>query len=251
MIRFKHRSLLLALALLLSAQTATAQGEGGDTQKVVVDKAVLESMMRIIAQTAGNLGNVNDIVNSAACSPPVIESGPVSGESPTCGDSAGSLSRRSLDKLQLCLASLQVALSGGGQGEEQPLPSNWKCLDVTGEYSCPGGFEAYINFSKRNDGRFVYDVEYSNGSKSAYYQYKVDDRMHSGEAEGKYIASCRRKSMRVAFPVEGKDRYRVEEYTLDHRRDLEVNIYIEEIPGGNMNNTKRLENEKFFTCTKI
>ena len=187
MIRFKHRSLLLALALLLSAQTATAQGEGGDTQKVVVDKAVLESMMRIIAQTAGNLGNVNDIVNSAACSPPVIESGPVSGENPTCGDSAGSLSRRSLDKLQLCLASLQVALAGGGQGEDRPLPSNRKCLDVSGNYKCPGGFEVYISFAKGIDGGFIYEMEYDSGR---YYKYRADDKINT-DSEGKYIASCR------------------------------------------------------------
>ena len=62
---------------------------------------------------------------------------------------------------------------------------------------------------------------------------------------------CRKKFVRTAFPVEGKDRYEVEEYSLDHRGDLEVHIHIDEIPGGNINNIKRLENKKFFTCSKI
>ena len=90
MIRFKHRFLLLALALLLSAQTATAQGEGGDTQKVVVEKADIESLLRMIAQTAGEIDGVNDIVNSAMCAPPVVKP-KVEGEGCDNADSIASL----------------------------------------------------------------------------------------------------------------------------------------------------------------
>ena len=130
-----------------------------------------------------------------------------------------------------------------------------KCLDITGNYRCPSGLEIYIYFSQGVDGGFVYDVEYDDGR---YYQYIADDKFND-DAEGGYIASCRRKSFRTVFPVagedkekyKGKDHYEVEEYTLDHRRDLEVDIYIVEAPGGNMNNAKRLENKKFFTCEKM
>ena len=240
---------LLLLPCLLLFSLGVPETRGDDTQKVVMDKAVVESMMRIIAQTASNLENVNDIVSSAACAPLVFESG----KNPESGDSAGSLSRESLDRLRLCLASLQVALAEGRQAEreleeDRPLPSNRKCLDVTGDYRCPAGFEAYITFGKGVDGNFLYEVEYDSGS---YYQYRVDDKPHEGEAEGKYIASCRRKFVKIATSIEGKNRYRVEEYTLDHRRDLEVDIYVVEAPGGNMNKAKRLENKHFFTCEKL
>ena len=247
--RFAGIGPLLLWPCLLLFSLGVPETRGDDNQKAVMDKAVVESMMRIIAQTASNLENVNDIVSSAACAPLVFESG----KNPESGDSAGSLSRESLDRLQLCLASLQVALAEGRQAEgeleeEQPLPSSRQCLDVTGDYRCPSGFEAYINFAKGVDGNFLYEVEYSDGS---YYQYRVDDKLHNGEAEGKYIASCRRKFVRIASPIEGRDRYEVEEYTLDHRRDLVVRIQIDEIPEGNMNNAKRLENKKSFVCEKL
>ena len=242
--RFAGIGPMLLLPCLLLLSLGVVETRGDDTQKVVMDKAVVESMMRIIAQTASNLENVNDIVSSAACAPLVFESG----KNPESGDSAGSLSRESLDRLRLCLASLQVALAEGELEEEQRLPSNRKCLDVTGDYRCPSGFEAYINFAKGIDGNFVYEVEYDDGS---YYQYRVDDKKHNGEAEGKYIASCRRKFVKIASPIEGRNRYKVEEYTLRHSRDLVVDIYTVEAPGGNLNNAKRLKNKKFFVCEKL
>ena len=128
-----------------------------------------------------------------------------------------------------------------------------KCLDITGNYRC-AGFEIYISFSEGIDGGFVYHVEYDDGT---YYKYIADDKINS-DSDGQYIASCRRKFVRTAFPVEGedkkkykgKDRYKVEEYTLSHRGHLDVDIYIAEIPEGNMNKLKRLENKKSFTCER-
>ena len=246
MIRFKHRFLLLALALLLSAQTATAQGEGGDTQKVVVEKADIESLLRMIAQTAGNIDGVNDIVNSAMCAPPTVEP-KVEGAECEDADSIASLNGQNVNNFRLCLASLQVALAGGGQGGNRPLPYNGECLDVTGDYRCPsGGFEIYISFSKEIDG-FIYGMEYDSGTR---YQYKVDDKINT-ISEGKYIASCRKSFVRTAFPVEGKDRYSVEEYSLGLRGKLYIDVYTAEIPGGNINKLKKLKNDTLYICEKI
>ena len=248
--RFAGIGPLLLWPCLLLLSLGVPETRADDAQKVVMDKAIVESMMKIMAQTASNLENVNDIVSSAACAPLVFESG----KNPESGNSAGSLSRESLDRLRLCLASLQVALAQGRQAEGEleedlPLPSNRRCLDITGDYRCPAGFEAYINFDKGVDGNFILDMEFDSGK---YHQYRVDDKPHKGESEGQYIASCRRKSVRLAESIEGgKDRYRVEEYTLNHRRDLVVRIHIDEIPGGNMNNIKRLENERSFSCEKL
>ena len=244
MIRFRCRSLLLVLLLPCLLFFSLSVPETRGEEKAVVGKSDIESLLRMIAQTAGNIEGVNDIVNSAMCAPPVVEP-KMEGAECEDADSAASLNRQNLDKFRLCLASLQVALAGGGQGGNRPLPSNRQCLDVTGNYSCSGR-EVYIDFSKGADGGFILDMELESGK---YYQYKADDQLNIGNE--KKIASCRRKFVKIAFPTEGRDRYKVQEYTLDHRRDLEVDIYIVEAPGGNMNNAKRIENKNFFTCSKI
>ena len=257
--RFSEIGSLLLWPCLLLLSLGVPETRADDAQKVVMDKAIVESMMRIMAQTASNLENVNDIVSSAACAPLVFESG----KNPESGNSAGSLSRESLDRLRLCLASLQVALAQGRQAEgdleeDLPLPSNRKCLDVSGSYKCSGGFETYISFSKGTDG-FIYDMEYDDGT---LYQYIADDKIHS-VSEGQYIASCRRKFVRIAFPTtefpateedkekhKGKDIYSVEEYTL-WKGDLYIDIYYADITEGNINSLKRLENYKGFSCEKL
>ena len=135
-----------------------------------------------------------------------------------------------------------------------------KCLNITGDYRCPSGLEVYINFTEGVDGGFVYHVEYDDG---AYYQFIADDKINS-DSEGQYIASCRRKFVRFAFPTtdfpateedkekhKGKDIYRVEEYTLGHRGKFYVDIYYAEIPEGNMNNLKKLENKTSLSCEKM
>ena len=136
-----------------------------------------------------------------------------------------------------------------------------KCLDITGNYRCPSGLEIYINFTEGVDGGFVYHVEYDDG---AYYQYIADDKINS-DSEGQYIASCRRKFVRTAFPTtdfpateedkekhKGKDIYSVEEYSWVRRGALlGVDIYYAEIPEGIMNQLKRLENKKSFSCEKM
>ena len=137
-----------------------------------------------------------------------------------------------------------------------------KCLDITGDYRCPNGTEVYLSLSEGMDGDFILDMELGSGR---YYQYLADDKLNirSDGSDQQYIASCRRKFFRIAVPTtefptreedkekhKGKDIYEVEEYKLGWG-DLYVDSYYAEIPEGIMNQLKRLENKKHFSCEKM
>ena len=67
MIRFRCRSLLLVLLLPCLLFFSLGVPETRGEEKAVVGKSDIESLLRMIAQTAGNIEGVNDIVNSAMC----------------------------------------------------------------------------------------------------------------------------------------------------------------------------------------
>ena len=162
-------------------------------------------------------------------------------------------------RIAILVLGFVLVLSGGAA-----TSAGRKCLDITGDYRCPSGLEVYLSFSEGGDGNFILDMELDSGK---YYQYLADDKLNirSDGSDQQYIASCRRKFFRLALPTtkfpvteedkekhKGKDIYKVEEYSWAYRGALlGVDIYYAEIPEGNMNDVKRLENKRFFTCKRM